>query len=522
MKKNIILGDIYGGITAAVIALPLALAFGVASGAGAVAGLYGAIVLGFFASLFGGTNTQISGPTGPMTVVTASAVTFFSGDYDSVILVVLLAGFFQIIFGVIKLGRFIKFIPYPVISGFMSGIGLIIIILEINPLVGVDGFGSVISTLSNLTNTFSHINNDAVILALLALTIMFLTPKRIANIIPPPLLALIIATLLSELMHFDVKTVGEIPVKLPEIRLPNIDWQDWHKLEHIFSFAITLALLGVIDTLLTSLVADSVTRTKHKPNKELIGQGIGNALTSLIGGLAGAGATMRTVINIKSGGKTRLSGMIHAATLLIIILFLSPIASQIPLAVLAGILVKIGVEIVDYKIFRVMHKAPKMDMVIMLVVFVLTVFVNLITAVGVGIVLASILTVYRVTKELNIDINEHHNKDIEVANEKMRVVNINGAFFFGSASIFEERISHALDIDCIIINCLNVPYMDVSAIFVLQETIVKMHINEIRVVIIAKPRHTCKIQNLIDENTLLKVQIYNSFSEFHNSKKINC
>ena len=506
-------GDFYGGITAAVIALPLALAFGVASGAGAVAGLYGAIVLGFFASLFGGTNTQISGPTGPMTVVTASAVAFFAGDMNAVMMVILFAGLFQILFGLLKLGQFVKYIPYPVISGFMSGIGIIIIILEINPFVGIDGIGSVMQTLYHLPETLSHINYSSLALASLALFIMFFTPKKIASIIPPPLLALIVATTISIVLHLTVKTVGEIPLTLPQFKIPTIDWSDIHKLEHIVTLALTLALLGVIDTLLTSLVADSVTKTKHKPNKELIGQGIGNSLVALIGGVAGAGATMRTVINIKSGGTTHLSGIIHAITLLLIILFFAPIAAQIPLSVLAGILVKVGIDIIDYRFLKVIRKAPKIDMVIMLVVFGLTVLVNLIMAVGVGIVLASILTVYRVTRESQIDIQEHHEEDINFNKEKVRIININGAFFFGSSSIFEETVSTALDVDCLAINCLNVPFMDVTAVFTLHEILLKIQDHNIKTVLILKPRHIKKINNLIDKETLAKVTICSSVDE---------
>jgi SulP family sulfate permease len=513
MNSKTIKGDIYGGITAAVIALPLALAFGVASGAGAVAGLYGAIILGFFASLFGGTDTQISGPTGPMTVVTASAVSYFVGDINAVMMVILLAGIFQIVFGMLKLGQFVRFIPYPVISGFMSGIGVIIIILEVNPYFGTDGIGSVLTTLYHLPNSLMHINLAAFLLASLALAVMFFTPKKIALLIPPPLLALLIATILSIILKLDVKTVGEIPLTLPDIKIPNINWHDIHKLEHIFSLAFTLALLGVIDTLLTSLVADSITKTKHKPNKELIGQGIGNSLVALVGGVAGAGATMRTVINIKSGGSSRLSGMVHAITLLLIILFFAPIAAQIPLSVLAGILVKVGIDIIDYRFLKVIKKSPKIDMIIMLVVFALTVLVNLIMAVGIGIVLAAILTVYRVTQESNVDIEEHHEQDFDVNKEKVRVVNVNGAFFFGSASIFEERVSKALDVQCLVINCLNVPFMDVTAVFTLQETLLKLQDNNIKTALVLKPRHMLKIKNLIDKETLKKVSLCSSVKE---------
>ena len=506
-------GDLFGGVTASVIALPLALAFGVASGVGAVAGLYGAIVLGFFASLFGGTNTQISGPTGPMTVVTASAVAFFAGDINAVMLVILLAGGFQILFGLFKLGQFVRYIPYPVISGFMSGIGIIIIILEINPFIGADSIGSVLKTLYHLPTSFAHINIHATLLASIALLIMFFTPRKLAGYVPPPLLALIIATLISIILKLDVQTVGEIPLTLPDFKIPTINWHDTHKLQHILSLSFTLALLGVIDTLLTSLVADSVTKTKHKPNKELIGQGIGNALVALVGGVAGAGATMRTVINIKSGGKTRLSGMIHAIFLLLIILFFAPIAAQIPLSVLAGILVKVGIDIVDYKFLKVIHKSPKIDIIIMLAVFFLTVFVNLIMAVAVGIVLASILTIYRVTKETGIDIVEHTSNDINLNNESIRVVNINGAFFFGSASIFEQRVSKLLGVNRIIINCLDVPFMDVTALFTLQETIVKLKDKSINVSLILRARHETKVKNLIDTDTLQSVKICNSLDD---------
>ena len=343
---NKIKGDIFGGITAAVIALPLALAFGVASGAGAVAGMYGAIILGFFAALFGGTPTQISGPTGPMTVVIASAVALFAGDINAVMSVIFLTGLFQIVFGFTKVGQYVKYIPYPVISGFMSGIGLIIIILQINPFLGVNGLGSVLTTLYNLPSTISDSNMQAVILASCTLGIMFLTPAKISKVVPTALVALVTMTLISVSLEFEVMTIGTIPSTLPEFTLPSFALD---QSKDIFVLAITLALLGTIDTLLTSLVADSITKTKHNPNKELIGQGIGNTIVSLVGGIAGAGATMRTVINVKSGGKTRLSGIIHSITLLCIMLFLSPIASQIPLAVLAGILMKVGIDIFDYK-----------------------------------------------------------------------------------------------------------------------------------------------------------------------------
>ena len=503
-------GDIFGGLTAAVIALPLALAFGVASGAGAVAGLYGAIVLGFVASLFGGTPTQISGPTGPMTVVFASTVTLFMGDLNAVMSVVLLAGIFQIVFGLFKLGRYVRYIPYPVISGFMSGIGLIIIILQINPFLGIDAQNSVIKTLYTLPTTLSHVNYQALFISFFTLVITIFTPKQITRFMPSPLIALIVMTIVSIYFGFDVKTIGEIPTTLPNIQLPTFDID---KINQIISLAFTLAILGCIDTLLTSLVADSITKTKHNPNKEIIAQGLGNSLVSLVGGIPGAGATMRTVINIKSGGKTRLSGIIHSLSILVSILFLAPVVSKIPLAILAGILMKVGIDILDYKFLKIAKNAPKHDLTVMLVVFLLTVFVDLIIAVGAGIILASMLIVYRISKEANIHIVECKNNDISVDENSTRILNINGAFFFGSASIFENQVNEILDTKHLIINCLNVPFIDISAIFALEEMINKLREKEIKISLVLKKRHIQKIQKIDKNDSFSDVFMYESIKD---------
>ncbi len=503
-------GDFFGGITAAVIALPLALAFGVASGAGAVAGLYGAIILGFFASLFGGTPTQISGPTGPMTVVFASAVVIFSNDINAVMSVVLLAGIFQILFGILKVGKYVKYIPYPVISGFMSGIGIIIIILQLNPFIGLQSQSSVINTLYLLPTSISNLNFEALILSTLTLTIMFITPKSIARIFPPALIALVLMTILSVVLNFNISTIGEIPSSLPSITLPIFEFE---KSKDILVLAITLALLGTIDTLLTSLVADSITKTKHNSNKELVGQGIGNSLVALVGGVPGAGATMRTVINVKSGGQTRFSGMIHSLSLLAIALFLAPIASQIPLAVLAGILMKVGIDILDYKFLRVIKNAPKNDLIVMIIVFLLTVFVDLIMAVGVGITLASLLIVYRISKEAKLTITQTKKENSGLVSENIRVLEIDGAFFFGSASFYEEEINKLLDTKKMIINCTNVPFMDISAIFTLEELILKLKDLEIEISLVLKQRHLDKIKMVDKTKVFENITIYKSLNE---------
>jgi len=485
-------GNIFGGLTAAVIALPLALAFGVASGLGATAGLYGAIILGFFAAMLGGTPTQISGPTGPMTVVMAATVAALGGNIALIASVVLLAGLFQILFGLTQVGKFVRFMPYPVISGFMSGIGAIIVLLQFRPFLGLPGDTSVLHGLLTLPSFLPQTNLWALLLALLSLGIVFLTPARLAKVVPPPLIALVVLTPLSAWFGMPVDTIGTIPTEMPEIVLPSVSLEQYTA---IISLAFTLALLGSIDTLLTSIVADSITRTKHNPNRELVGQGIGNALCSLVGAVPGAGATMRTVINVKSGGTNRLSGMIHALTLLLIVLFFAPLASMIPLAVLAGILVKVGIDILDYRFLKVWKQSPRSDLMTMLTVFFVTVFVDLITAVGVGIVLASLLIVYRITKETQIVLEKTtgtaEHPDLEEKNA--RIIRINGAFFFGSSTFFESQINTLLDTKTIIIDIMHVPFMDITAIFTLKDLIEKLKTDGIRVVIAAPKKFEEKL-----------------------------
>ncbi len=495
--------DIMGGVTAAVVALPLALAFGVASGAGAIAGLYGAIILGFFASLFGGTSTQISGPTGPMTVVAATAIVTFSNDLNAVMMVVLLAGLIQISFGFAGIGKWVKFIPYPVISGFMTGIGFIIIILQINPFLGVEGYGSVIHTLVELPNTLHLVNDDSLIIAYVTLIIMFMTPSFIGRFIPPALIALVSMTIFSVYFGYQVPTIGEIPMGLPEFTIPSTF--DILKARDIILLSITLALLGSIDTLLTSLVADSMTKTKHKPNKELIGQGIGNALCSFVGAIPGAGATMRTVVNIKSGGHSKISGMTHSIMLLVTILFLAPYAEQIPLAVLSGVLIKVGVDILDYKFLRILKKVPRNDLLIMITVFLLTVFVDLIMAVGAGITFASISAIYKISRQTTIKTRRRRSLfDIEVDNDDIKVLKIDGAFFFGSALILEKKISKVVhNSKNIIIDCTSIPFMDVSAMFILEEAVLHLQEKNIGVSLVLKERDKRALYK-IDQNAVFK------------------
>src|SRR5690606_24807778 len=373
-------GDIYGGITTGVVALPLALALGVASGMGAIAGLYGAIFVGFFAAVFGGTKPQISGPTGPMVVVLAGLAASFPGRPELIFTAVVLAGLFQIGFGLLKFGEYIRLVPYPVVSGFMSGMGAIIISLQIGRLVGGEPPGDPVSALMYMPQAVSDINFSAVAIGVVTLGIVFYWPKEFGKYLPGPLAGLVIGTLMG-LVLSRAPVLGDIPSGLPTFYLPQFDRS---AMLLIVEAALILATLGAIDSLLTSLVADNVTRTRHNSNRELIGQGIGNTIAGFFGGIAGAGATMRTLVNIRTGGRTPISGMLHSLLLLAVVLGLGPLASQIPHAALAGILVKVGWDIIDWSYLKNAHRGPRWDLLLMALVLALTVFVDLITAVAVG------------------------------------------------------------------------------------------------------------------------------------------
>ncbi len=462
-------GDLFGGITAGIVALPLALALGVASGLGPIAGLYGAILVGFFAAMLGGTPAQISGPTGPMVVVLAGVGASLPGRPELVFTAVVLAGLFQIVFGMLRFGEYIRLVPYPVVSGFMSGIGAIIIVLQIGRLVGSEPPGDTISALLHVPHALSEIDLAAVMIGVLTLTIVFCWPKRLGRVLPAPLAALIGGTVAG--LFLNAPVLGDIPTGWPEARLPVLD-RDAALL--VVEAAAILAVLGAIDSLLTSLVADNVTRTRHDSNRELIGQGIGNTVAGLFGGIAGAGATMRTLVNIRTGGRTRLSGMIHALVLLAVVLGLGPLAARIPHAALAGILVKVGWDIIDWSYLRNAHRGPRWDLLLMAAVLALTVFVDLITAVGVGVVLASIAYVRQVARaqiQAIVDLppplgSEEEAELLRRANGRVHVFDFGGALSFGAAAdlghhVRERSLRNGAEV--LILDLLRVPFVDVSA-----------------------------------------------------------
>ncbi len=486
-------GDFFGGLTAGIVALPLALAFGVQSGLGAAAGLYGAIFLGFFAALLGGTPSQISGPTGPMTVVTTTTVAAFiavtgsltDATIGALVVCFALAGIFQIIMGFAKIGTLIKYIPYPVISGFMSGIGVIIILLQLFPAIGQASPKTTVDVVQTIVPAFSNINTWALIYCALTIVIIYLFPK-ITKAVPSTLIALLAVTILSVILGNTVPVIGDIPQGFPPLRIGDIMSVPSEFYVTILEAALTLAALGAIDSLLTSVVADNVTKTRHDSNKELVGQGVGNAVTGLFAGIPGAGATMRTLVNIRSGGRNRVSGIIHAVVLLIILLGAGKYAALIPKAVLAGILITVGIGILDYKGFKHMSKVPRADAVIMIIVLIITVFLDLLVAVGIGMFLAAILFMKKMG-----DIAEEKNKTTDIysalnetewSDENMPVwmkdnvvvKHLDGPLFFGFASAFQQRVNQLSNIQYVIIRMEKVPFIDQTGLYALEESILSL------------------------------------------------
>ena len=487
-------GDFFGGLTAAVVALPLALAFGVSSGleGGAIAGLYGAIFVGFFAAFFGGTPSQVSGPTGPMAAFMANTV--LAGlvalhpdePLRAVALafaVVILAGLFQILCGVLRLGKYITLIPYTVISGFMSGIGVLIIVPQLVPLLGLDFKGTVWETLQALPGLIPQTNLAAIGLGILTLLIVFCSPARLNRIVPAPLLALVICTLVSQSLPGaeSLPRIGEIPSGLPTPQFPKVGWED---VKPLLSYGIMLGTLGAIDSLLTSLVADNITRTQHDSDRELIGQGIGNCISGAMGGLPGAGATMRTVINSQAGGKTRLSGMFHAVVLLIITLGAGGLTSAIPLTVLAGILIKVGVDIIDWGFLLRAHRISWRATGIMYGVMFLTAFVNLVLAVGVGMFVANVLTLQSLT-ELQMEqvravtdpaddelLSDRERELLGSAKGRIMLFRLGGPMSFGAAKAISRRMAIVKDYEVLILDVSDVPLLGVTASLAI-ETMVK-------------------------------------------------
>ena len=558
-------GDTFGGVTAGIVALPLALAFGVSSGLGPTAGLYGAIFLGFFGAFFGGTNTQISGPTAPLTAISmvliAGIVQVNNGDLSRalplILTVFLLAGLFQILLGIAGVGKYIKYIPYPVVSGFMTAIGVIIIITQMLPILGyyvgddqefIENFkphaeeliinniledeveegilvledfketikraelisdeeilneaktlagsetSGVVGAIKSLPRALKNINYLELLLALSTIIIIY-GFKKITTKVPSTLVALLVVSTVAIVAKLDYRPIEEIPGGFP---IPNLKiFSDFSITEispYVFT-ALTLAFLGVIDSLLTSVVADNMTKTSHNSEKELIGQGIGNSIAAIFGGLPGAGATIRTVVNINAGGKTKLSGMVAGVFLLVVLLALGPVASKIPAAVLAGILITVGIGVMDYKGLKAIPYMPKAEVVIMIVVLLLSTFWNLVYAVGLGLVIASIVFMKKMgdvtagmsdVKSLKEEKAWDDEKNFpEELKEKVFIKHIKGPLFFGSTSHFQVLTKQVPDTACFaIIRMEKVPYIDQSGLYAIEEALLSLEKRNIHPLIV--------------------------------------
>tara|TARA_Y100000389_G_C17470254_1_gene529806 strand:+ start:8469 stop:10310 length:1842 start_codon:yes stop_codon:yes gene_type:complete len=587
-------GDLFGGLTAGIVALPLALAFGVSSGLGPSAGLYGAIFLSFFAALFGGTATQISGPTAPMTAVSmvfiAEIISNFDGNVEkslpTILAVFLLAGILQVGIGMIGLGKYIRYIPYPVVSGFMTAIGVIILVTQIPPTFGyypkedvkyvqqfkpqaeeiilenilkdemnegilvLEDFkttieradkitedeilteaktlasknaSGVMGTIKTLPKIFAEINFLEVALAFFTILIIF-GFKRITTKVPSTLVALFVVSGIAIGFGIDYRPIAAIPsgLPIPQLSLFGALGLDMFT-KYIFT-ALTLAFLGAIDSLLTSVVSDNMTKTVHKPNKELIGQGIGNSIGAIFGGLPGAGATIRTVVNINAGGKTRLSGMIAGVLLLIILLALGPIASKIPAAVLAGILITVGIGVMDYKGLKAIPSMPRQEVIILIVVLVLSTFWNLVYAVGIGLVIASLIFMKKIgdltSESLNLiplkpeDVWEDEKEVPKKIESEIFIKHINGPLFFGSTSKFTETAKQIpKSVSTLIIRLDKVPYIDQSGLYALESVIMELSQNGKKTLLVGAAKQPKYMMERIDiiPDLIPKDQLFDDF-----------
>ena len=498
-------GDLLGGLTAAVVALPLALAFGNAAlgPGGAIYGLYGAIVTGFLAALLGGTPAQVSGPTGPMSVTVAGVVSSLAAvgvnqDLSAgeilpmVMAAVVIGGVCEILLGVLRLGRFITLVPYSVVSGFMSGIGFIILVLQLGPFAGITTRGGVVDSLQTLANS-PGLNPAALAVGVMTLAVVFLSPLRLRQWIPSPLLALVIVTPLSLLFFNDdhlialglepLARIGAIPEGGLQLVMPNFS----EHLPELVKAGLVLALLGAIDSLLTSLVADNITQTSHDSNRELIGQGMANTAAGFLSGLPGAGATMRTVINIKSGGATPLSGMSHSLVLLIVLLGAGPLAAQIPTALLAGILIKVGLDIIDWGFLLRAHRLSGKTAVLMYSVLLMTVFWDLIWGVLVGMFIANLLTVDSITQtQLEgmdadnppdaaegplHDLNTEEKDLVLQCGDALMLFRLRGPLSFGAAKGISARMGLIQNYKVLILDITEVPRIGISASLAIERMV---------------------------------------------------
>ncbi len=499
IRKNVqsLFCNTLGALNASIIALPQALAFGVATGLGAAAGIWGTIILCFTAGLISGRAPLISGITGPVTIVIASVMHALNADVGSVLLIILLAGLIQVLLACTPFAAVIKYIPYPVISGFLNGIGVIIIIMQLNPLIGCPIMSNTITSIGALFTNVHIINFQALFLGLLTLLIVFLIPKKFNKIIPSQAIALVICTFISIKLGLNVEKISNISASLPTFSIPKFVL---HDVITYFHYAIILAIVLSTESLLTVLVSDSLTKTKTSSNRMLIGQGIGNMLCGLTGSLPGSAATMRTVAAINTGASSRIASLISPVILCILLFKLSGFVAEIPLAVLAGILIKIGFDIIDVKLLKVLKYAPKEDLYVLNLVFVLTVFYNLIVAIGAGITGAAVLYAKKIADKTKLVQKSVYDEDIiklekevdECYKHKIRVVHIDGQFFFGSATQLVAQFEEIWGTQYLILDYSSGDLLDISAIFALEDIIVRLQSQNIKIFLVLNNEEVLK------------------------------
>lgn len=527
LRLNIFTGDLFGGINSAIIALPQALAFGVATGFGAGAGIWGAIILCLVAGILGTKVPMISGITGPSAIVIASIMHALNKDINAVLIIILMAGIFQMMIALTKWTNVVKYVPYPVISGFMNGVGTIIIIMQINPLLGLKSYSNTIESIEHVLQSFHTMNIEAFLLGLTALIIVFGFPKRWNKYIPSQILALILCTFISIKMGLNVDKISQISISFPKLALPTITLHDTIT---YFDYGITLAIILTSETLLTGLVCNSITKTQISPRLLVASQGLGNALCGLTGSLPGAAATMRTVAALKTGASTKIAALTSSIVLFILLYKFSGFVAEIPLCVLAAILIKIGSDIIDTKLLKVIKIAPKEDKYVLLVVFILTVFYNLIVAVGAGITLAALLYAKKVADNAKVvhkkvqdkDIRKHE-KALEInSHHKLRIVHISGQFFFGSATQLISQFDELLGTKYLILSYDSSELLDISAIFAFEDIIARLKSQHITILLVINNSEILnqlkkhKITDEIDEEFIF----YSELEAINKAKKL--
>ena len=503
-------GDFFGGIIAAIIAFPQALAFGVASGMGASAGIWGAIILSLIAGGLGCNLPFVSGPTGPTAIIIATVVAACSGNMSSVIAVLIMAAIFQMIISLTSIPRMIKYVPYPVISGFLTGIGLIIIILQLAPLLGGEAQSSTIKAIMNYPEVFSHINIYSLILGLATLLLLFFIPKCITKFVPAQLLALVLMTGVTYFTGWQVDKISSISFSIPHFLMPSFTIESISK---NIPIALTLAFIATSESLLTGIIMDSLTKIKHNSKRLVLAQGLGNLFCAITGSMVGSAATMRSVAAVKSGAKTRCSAILASALLILVLWKLTPFIAQIPICVLSAILIKIGYDILDLKVLKVLKFAPKDDLYVLITVLALTVFYNLIFALGIGVILAALLYAKRIADDTNIKVTHYNHLDYtpyetkieQESHYKIRILHIDGQFFFGSTTQIVSHFDEMLETECIILNYSSNTELDMSAIFALEDIIVRLKAQKIQLILVIpnqKVYEQVKSLDVISNNSL--------------------